>query len=130
MLSVEYSAKGCVNRLLEERTYIFFVDFLDEVRLKILMSVFYMHGYYFTVEEGITGCDLSHLLLFLTGTNRIPLLGFEESVTLLFLKDGLFPTVSTCGIEIRLPTIHDTYEKFRDVMVHAIKGNDGFGGGP
>uniref|UniRef100_A0A1X7V4T8 HECT domain-containing protein n=1 Tax=Amphimedon queenslandica TaxID=400682 RepID=A0A1X7V4T8_AMPQE len=82
------------------------------------------------LEEGISGCDLSNVLLFLNEMSRIPLLGFEKSITILFLKYGNFPTVSTCGIEIRLPTIHDTYEKCKDVMIHAIKGNNGFGGGP
>ena len=34
---------------------------------------------------------------------------------------------STCDMELRLPTKHGSYIPFRDDMIVALMGNDGFG---
>ncbi|KAF5278245.1 hypothetical protein FQR65_LT15734 [Abscondita terminalis] len=56
---------------------------------------------------------LKDILVFSTGADTIPPLGFEQDPTLCFLyDDSLFPTANTCGLQLRLPTCHKTYDDF------------------
>ena len=76
-------------------------------------------------------CSLADLLIFASGANQMPLLGFEKPPTIIFVhnKTRILPTASTCDVELRLPTTHGKdYQKFKEVMVMALGGNDGFGG--
>ena len=42
-------------------------------------------------------------------------------------KDEMFEAASTCEISIHIPTCITDYQLFKDNMVLALKGNDGFG---
>lgn len=42
-------------------------------------------------------------------------------------ENAIFPTVSTCAIELKLPTSHVSYEEFKDKMDFAILNLNGFG---
>ena len=53
-----------------------------------------------------------------TGFHRTPVIEFEHAV---------LPTASTCEISIHIPTCITDYQLFKDNMVLALKGNDGFG---
>ena len=72
---------------------------------------------------------LADVLVFFTGADREPPLGFSPQPTLTFLDDNnhdILPTSSTCSLELRLP-VHHSYSSFKDAMISAVKGHGGFG---
>lgn len=76
------------------------------------------------------GCTLQDILIFFSGSDRIPPMGFSQHPTLVFLHqpNEILPTSSTCDLQLRIPTCFDQYEKFKEYMMLGLKGNDGFGG--
>ena len=77
--------------------------------------------------DGDVDCSLEDILVFLSGTDVIPLLGFDKLPTVSF-NLGVLATSSTCDVQLWLPTGHNNYTAFKDAMLLSIKGNDGFGG--
>ena len=76
--------------------------------------------------EGDPSCSLTDLLVFVSGADHVPPLGFEKSPNVVC---RCLPTASTCDIQLRLPTIHGSnYQRFKEMMVMALKSHDGFGG--
>lgn len=69
---------------------------------------------------------LGDVLAFATGADVPPTLGFDTTPTISFV-DGAFPTANTCSATIRLPTIHDTYDDFKEKMDFAILNSPSFG---
>ena len=70
------------------------------------------------------------MLIFFTGADRMPPLGFSKPLTLSFLVDptSKFATASTCDLQLRLSTGYGSnLNAFVDGMI-SFKGNDGFGG--
>ena len=55
---------------------------------------------------------LEDVVIFATGANIPPTLGFDTIPTISF-TDGGFPTANTCATTLRLPTIHTSYEDFK-----------------
>ena len=84
---------------------------------------------YLIVDEDI-GCSLEDVLVFFSGSDRIPPMGFDRHPTPHFLHEAkeVLPTASTCDIQLRIPTCHTEYDQFREYMVLGMKSNDGFGG--
>ena len=81
--------------------------------------------------EGDPSCSLIDLLIFVSGADHVPPLGFEKSPNVVFIhtEGRCLPTASTCDIQLRLPTIHGSnYQRFKEMMVMALKSHDGFGG--
>ena len=77
------------------------------------------------------GCTLEDILIFFTGADTVPAVGFGKTPKLSFLDNvpsRLLPTASTCAIELRIPTCHTDYASFRQYMELALKGYCGFGG--
>ena len=99
--------------------------------------IIYMHKihnsqFYFSIcmctDEDI-GCTLEDMLIFFSGTDALPPLGFDTPPTLTLLHgDVRFPTASTCGIHLSIPTKYKKFEDFKDAMITALLSNDGFGG--
>lgn len=83
----------------------------------------------FLFSDGKTGCTIGDVLVFFTGTDRVPPLGFEKPPTVSFLhQDAIFATASTCDVRLRLPTKYaDNLEGFKQAMFTSLKNNDGFG---
>ena len=79
--------------------------------------------------DGKTGCTIGDVLVFFTGTDRVPPLGFEKPPTVTFLqRHALFATASTCDIMLRIPIKYgDDVEKFKEAMILSVKGSEGFG---
>ena len=73
--------------------------------------------------------ELKDILIFFTGAERVPPMGFESQPSLTFLHnpEDILPTASTCSLELRLPTSHSNYDCFRNIMITAVKGHGGFG---
>jgi HECT-domain (ubiquitin-transferase) len=72
--------------------------------------------------------QLSLLLIFATGSESIPALGFDNQPSLTFghvqaldFADLTreYPVANTCGLSLRLPIVDD-YETFKDRMLAAI----------
>ena len=74
-------------------------------------------------------CSIQELLEFFTGSGYPPQ-GFSRKCTISFLHDttARLPTAATCNLELRLPTCHgEDYLQFRECMMLAIRGCEGFG---
>lgn len=72
--------------------------------------------------------SLEEVLSFFTGADREPPLGFPVIPKLEFLhSDGILATASTCSLILRLPTVHDSYPRFRQYMALSFGGHGGFG---
>ena len=107
----------------------FFVDFLVECFGK---NLFANESYIICIVclDGEIGCTLNDVLIFFSGANCVPPLGFEEQPSLLFVHrdTAMFPTASTCDLQLRLPAQYNQYKDFREAMILGVQGNDGFGG--
>ncbi|XP_065885983.1 uncharacterized protein [Dysidea avara] len=105
-----FSSEGSNDLQREKTTYIYFTDLLEEMED-------------IQLDEG----DLSLALRFFTGSERIPPEGFAEC-TLYFNANNKYPTASTCGLNLTLPTKYvDKYEEFKRNMIYGFKHNGGYG---
>ncbi len=75
--------------------------------------------YYFI--DGVFEITLDQLLVFASGADRIPALGFSPQPTLNFTHEmgRKYPEANTCVVKLKLP-IHDTYEMFCKYMCEGI----------
>ena len=78
-------------------------------------------------EEETRTLALEDILVFATGANRVPPMGFPKKVTVQFDKSSIFPTASTCALEMYLPIQWATYEEFKGGMIEGIVSGAGFG---
>ena len=137
LFRVTYSEEGCIKRPLEEQTWIHFCDFLDECegiklhRMSTNVNKINVTFCHFTAKDGKTNCAVKDILIFCSGAERLPPLGFgrEPKIAFLSSEDGKLATASTCDLTLRLPTVHcEDYDSFKEWMILSIKGHDGFGG--
>ena len=66
------------------------------------------------------------ILVFFTGADSIPPSGYD-SVIMSFNKESQYPTASTCGLELTLPTKHNDYNDFKKCLDVAFSMHGGFG---
>ena len=59
--------------------------------------------YLMSLEHGENGVLLKDFLRFVTGTDRIPALGFDKKIEVLLTDENLLPRSSTCGLILCLP---------------------------
>ena len=69
---------------------------------------------------------LSMVMSFFTGSDSIPPLGLPDAV-LNFNLDNIYPTASTCAIELTLPSKLHSYEEFKANLTTAFTMHGGFG---
>ena len=75
------------------------------------------------IDEEI-GCTLQDVLVFFSGANRVPPLGFDKRPSLTFLHNNAkLPTASTCDIRLRIPACYTQYQNFKEAMVLGVKGH-------
>jgi hypothetical protein len=65
-------------------------------------------------------------LIFFTGADREPPLGFPRKAKLQFIS-GVLATASTCDFTLYLPYCHATYETFKAFMIESLVSHGGFG---
>lgn len=72
---------------------------------------------------------MKDILVFFTGADQEPPLGFPNKPVLTFLhkEQDVLPTASTCALELRIPTSHKHYDTFKTMMVTGLAGHGGFG---
>lgn len=66
------------------------------------------------------------ILIFFTGAESEPPLGYDKKPKLLFACQKL-ASASTCALQLTLPLEHHSYESFKENMILSLKGHDGFG---
>ena len=73
---------------------------------------------------------LSDVMVFLTGCDTVPPSGYtNSSTTIVFIKDGKFPTVSTCSLCVHFPLgLPCEQTAFKELMDFAILESHGFFG--
>nr|XP_055051509.1 G2/M phase-specific E3 ubiquitin-protein ligase-like [Misgurnus anguillicaudatus] len=107
------SPRGSNNRRKEARAVGFWRDWLLEVE-----------------GGGAAPIFLPHVLIFGTGLERIPPMGFSTQPELSFLHEdeelSMFPTANTCSLIIRL-SIKNTYSEFKNAMEMGIGNCEQFG---
>ena len=70
---------------------------------------------------------LDEVLIFFTGAEAIPPTGLPEKPTLKFDRSQIYPTASTCLLQMVLPTCHQQYATFKRHLNVAFKCHGGFG---
>uniref|UniRef100_A0A8C9YPL1 HECT domain-containing protein n=1 Tax=Sander lucioperca TaxID=283035 RepID=A0A8C9YPL1_SANLU len=70
--------------------------------------------------------SLEDILVFFTGCDSIPALGFSPKPSLEFITHSRFPVANTCENILRIP-VHAEYTDFRSDMNFAIRNSPGFG---
>ena len=69
---------------------------------------------------------LEQVLSFFPGAVSIPPRGYH-SVTLSVNEANSYPTASTCGVELTLPTKYDKYTAFKESLDTGFEMHGGFG---
>uniref|UniRef100_A0A1X7UU46 HECT domain-containing protein n=1 Tax=Amphimedon queenslandica TaxID=400682 RepID=A0A1X7UU46_AMPQE len=126
IFQVKYCNKDSPRRQTEEATYIMFVDFIEKCEEKEICANVsdISSGVEKSQREYVT---LEDILLFCTGTTKVPPDGFYTKPTICF-SDDLLATASTCDLILRIPTaFYDNSEKFEEMFVWSLKGHIGFG---
>ena len=81
--------------------------------------------------EGVVDFNFEDLLIFLTGADCLPPLGFPNRCTIDFYdqEPGVkrLPFASTCSLSLSLPRGMDSETEFRELMCLALRGSLGFG---
>jgi len=111
---VEFSEVGSNKRELEDQTVYSFEVFLKDL------------------EDGeIEEINLGHLLMFITGADCIPPLGFHYAITVKFydVEPGIkrYPWSSTCALTLNLPRGIADSDTFKDLMCQCLVDCQGFG---
>lgn len=76
------------------------------------------------------GIKLEDILVFITGAEKVPPLGFERLITIEFFDtDGeqRRPWASTCSLQLNLPRGIQEYQVLKELMVSSLKESFGFG---
>uniref|UniRef100_A0A3Q4H5L9 HECT domain-containing protein n=1 Tax=Neolamprologus brichardi TaxID=32507 RepID=A0A3Q4H5L9_NEOBR len=79
--------------------------------------------FYLIVENYVS---LEDILVFCTGCDSIPALGFSPKPSLEFITNCRFPVSNTCENILRIP-VHAVYTTFKSDMDFAIRNSPGFG---
>uniref|UniRef100_A0A669EJC0 HECT domain-containing protein n=1 Tax=Oreochromis niloticus TaxID=8128 RepID=A0A669EJC0_ORENI len=79
--------------------------------------------FYLIVESDVS---LEDILVFCTGCDSIPALGFSPKPSLEFVTNCRFPVANTCENILRIP-VHAVYTTFKSDMDFAIRNSPGFG---
>ncbi len=114
LYTIDSSCQGSNNRSREEDAVYCFELFLADL------------------EDGqVEQLSLEELLIFITGADAVPHLGFERSITIQFYDNDegtkLMPWSSTCGLTLNLPRQCCDPDKFREMMTQALCCCHGFG---
>ena len=122
-----FSEPGTSEFTREQSTYLFFRNLLDEVEGMFFLILYNVIKFLLCLligEQLDIGMD--DILSFFTGAENIPPLGFEAA-TLNFSPNNPYPTASTCGLSLTLPTKYYNYSDFKENFAFAIQNHGGFG---
>ncbi|XP_072559957.1 G2/M phase-specific E3 ubiquitin-protein ligase-like isoform X2 [Paramormyrops kingsleyae] len=90
-------------------------------------AVCHWRDYLLETEMGITDVTLEEILVFATGSDSVPTLGFDPQPTVQFLYDSSrYPQANTCANILKIPC-KASYDDFKCDMDFGIKNSPGFG---
>lgn len=78
------------------------------------------------LTDNKSNATLQDVLVFATGANEPPPMGFESALNLELMM-GKFPLANTCGLTLLLPLHHAEYNLFKEAMDFAILNSPCFG---
>ncbi|XP_031327303.1 G2/M phase-specific E3 ubiquitin-protein ligase-like [Photinus pyralis] len=89
----------------------------------------FWRDYLLDCEEENSNCSLEELLVFVTGADTVPALGFGTKIYIRFQHDDkmMYPKANTCGLELYLPTCHTNFDDFKYHMDFGIGNSKDFG---
>ncbi|XP_034550588.1 G2/M phase-specific E3 ubiquitin-protein ligase-like [Notolabrus celidotus] len=81
----------------------------------------YWRDFLLDIEDGVFEITMEQILVFASGADRVPALGFSPHPTLTFIHETgrNYPEANTCLVNLKLP-IHDTYVQFTKFMCEGI----------
>ncbi|CAH0558338.1 unnamed protein product [Brassicogethes aeneus] len=126
---IKYSPMGSNKRLLENRAVSYFRDYLVDCEENLMD----LNDPERIVDEDVeTSVSLTDILVFGTGADVVPPLGFPQIPKILFLHNETttaykYPMANTCALEFKLPTCHGSYEDFKANMNFGIANCKSFG---
>lgn len=123
------------ERTKEEATYMFLLDFLEQCEgIPCIKWVLQCGDGMNLILDGevqtLTGSKVTveQMLIFFTGTDQEPPLGFPKQPELHFLPHGVLATASTCDLILRLPiNFFNEYNRFKEMMIESLVSSEGFG---
>ena len=125
-----FSEQATNDREREEATFLYFFDFLDECQSRhsiscAIVCIIADHICYCT--GGKLDVTLKDVMIFFSGSNEVPAVKFSPAPSLHFNKDNLYPTASTCSLELVLPSKYYSYKDFKKSMTTGLLCHGGFG---
>ena len=125
-----FSAQGSNKRGIEEALIMSWIHYLQSIEGRNLCISFVnvMHYLWLISPEGKSSPTLTDVMVFLTGCNSMPPMGFGDvSLTIVFSDDGVLPTVSTCSLTLTIPRKFPTdLDLFKEKMDFSILGSHRF----
>lgn len=71
--------------------------------------------------------SLGMILSFFSGADDIPPMGYAHAPAINFNHSSLYPTSSTCALQLTLPTCYSEYGLFKHALDTAFTMHGGFG---
>lgn len=92
------------------------------------LLIFQLKFINFSLVAEESSVTLEDILVFATGADKIPPLGFPSKPKLCFLHDEqhLYPRGNTCGLILYLPVVHRNYDSFKYNMDFGILNANAF----
>ena len=114
LYSIMYSDKGSSDRDKEDKTIYCLDLYLQDLE-----------------EEEVNGVTLEDLLIFTTGADTVPPLGFDGPICIEFYETEenvkRYPWSSTCSLTLFLPRGIEDPKEFNSLLTHALENGVGFG---
>lgn len=101
-----------------------FSPFVPPIVLMFILSHCYMHIVFLVSTEG---SRIPGVLMFATGSNKIPPMGFHPSSITVLQNMSVYPNGNTCPLELELPGRIKDFEDFKRNMDSAFNFQEGFG---
>ena len=86
-----------------------------------------MFFFYSTEPDDPNHMTLEEILIFFTGSDKIPPLGFITSPSIAFNKDNDYSTSSTCALSLILHTKYCDSSTFKEKVTFGFQTHDGYG---
>ena len=105
----EYAIPGSNRRANQETLYYNWCKFLEDAE-----------------DAGDFPLTLSEILVFITGSSRVPPMGFSPTPKIAFTSEHCLPHSSTCANRLTIPEYLENYDEFKDTFILSIQGCQGF----
>ena len=90
------------------------------------VNIYSVHLFFSDNSEG-TGITLRDILIFVTGANQVPPMGFDQPLKIQFVEGHRLPSASTCSLTLHVPREIIEYGNFKEKFTLSILGAHGFG---